>query len=272
MQKNKFKNWLKKKYQLVFRKKNYEIIWHINFNTWQIIIFCFLLLIINFAINYFLIGYTTIETTLPNFPDNKQKEMISENYRLSDSLLKEVEKRDKYLEMIRSFVLDDIPIDEEFIVSPNSLTEEEIQDFNDPTVAREEKHSQTITFKKDEIPKLFTPIQGIITKEFDKENEHYGIDIASPQQTIVKATLSGMVILTDFTLKYGYTIIIQHNSNLISVYKHCASIITQQGTYVDIGQAIAIYGSTGEESSGQHLHFELWKKGYPINPINYINF
>lgn len=271
MAKKKVKNWLLKKFQIVVRKKNYEIIWRFNTSTWRVIVFVFLFIVISFTASYFLIGYTPIESTLPNFPSLEQKKMMLDNYRLSDSLLKEIESRDKYFTMIRDFVLDEVPIDEEYVVSPKELSQQEIEEFNDPTVPRKEKHAQKITFKRDEIPKLLAPIDGVIANEFDAQKEHYGIDIISPKPTTIKATLSGMVILTDFTLKSGYTVIIQHNNNLVSIYKHCESIITSQGAFVDVGQAIAIYGNSGDESTGKHLHFELWKKGYPLNPSEYIN-
>ena len=38
------------------------------------------------------------------------------------------------------------------------------------------------------------------------------------------------------------------------------------------GEVIALAGSTGQESTGVHLHFELWKDGYPIDPEQFIEF
>jgi murein DD-endopeptidase MepM/ murein hydrolase activator NlpD len=44
------------------------------------------------------------------------------------------------------------------------------------------------------------------------------------------------------------------------------------GDYVKSGEGIAVIGSSGELSSGPHLHFELWKNGKSVNPENYIIF
>jgi len=67
-------------------------------------------------------------------------------------------------------------------------------------------------------------------------------------------------------------VIIEHNQELISVYKHNAAITKGQGDLVKAGEVIAMSGNTGALSTGPHLHFELWSKGYPINPTNFIDF
>lgn len=56
------------------------------------------------------------------------------------------------------------------------------------------------------------------------------------------------------------------------MYKHNGALLKQQGDFVKSGEAIASVGSTGELTTGPHLHFELWYNGYPVNPLNYIDF
>ena len=70
----------------------------------------------------------------------------------------------------------------------------------------------------------------------------------------------------------GYTIGIQHDKNIISVYKHNAALLHQEGDIVNTGDPIAIIGKGGSTSTGTHLHFELWFKGMPLNPEDYISF
>ena len=88
----------------------------------------------------------------------------------------------------------------------------------------------------------------------------------------IKAILTGKVIFADWTPTTGNVIIIRHNNGFISVYKHAASLTKSQGDAVRTGEVIALAGSTGQESTGIHLHFELWKDGYPIDPTVFINF
>ena len=119
---------------------------------------------------------------------------------------------------------------------------------------------------------FFTPVKGIVTNNFDPLNQHYGIDIVSKPNEPVKAALDGTVIFSDWTLATGYTITVQHQQNLLTVYKHNSSILKKAGTYVKAGEPIAIIGNTGELSTGPHLHFELWFNGNPVNPKDYISF
>ena len=119
---------------------------------------------------------------------------------------------------------------------------------------------------------FFTPLRGIVTSKFDPKSKHYGVDIVSVQNEAIKATLDGVIIFTGWTLETGYTICIQHEYDLVSVYKHNSAILKEQGSFVKAGDPIAIIGSTGEYSSGPHLHFELWYNGVPINPVDIIKF
>ena len=79
--------------------------------------------------------------------------------------------------------------------------------------------------------------------------------------------MEGTVIISNWTKKTGYTIIIQHEYNLISVYKHNSILLKEIGQNVKSGDVIAIIGNSGSDSTGPHLHFELWHNGIPINPI-----
>ena len=119
---------------------------------------------------------------------------------------------------------------------------------------------------------FFKPLNGIITAKFAPLEKHYGIDIVAPHNDAVKSVLDGTVIMAAWTLETGYVIAVQHAGNLISVYKHNAVLLKQEGDFVKAGEPIAIAGNSGEISTGPHLHFELWYNGNPVNPTNYINF
>jgi murein DD-endopeptidase MepM/ murein hydrolase activator NlpD len=119
---------------------------------------------------------------------------------------------------------------------------------------------------------LMPPISGVISSYFDPEKDHLGVDILAPHDTPVKAIWDGHVILADWTLETGYTIGIQHSDNMVSFYKHNASLLKKNGAFVRAGEAIAIIGNTGKLTSGPHLHFELWLQGKPVDPTNYIDF
>ena len=119
---------------------------------------------------------------------------------------------------------------------------------------------------------LMPPISGVVSNGFDIKTEHFGVDILAPHDTPVKAIWDGHVITADWTLETGYTIGIQHTNDMVSFYKHNASLLKRNGAFVRAGEAIAIIGNTGKLTSGPHLHFELWLQGKPVDPSNYIQF
>ena len=86
------------------------------------------------------------------------------------------------------------------------------------------------------------------------------------------AVAHGTVIFSEWTAETGYVIIVKHDYGLLSVYKHNSSLEKVQGDLVKAGEVIASIGNTGELTTGPHLHFELWRKGKPVNPQNYIDF
>jgi murein DD-endopeptidase MepM/ murein hydrolase activator NlpD len=119
---------------------------------------------------------------------------------------------------------------------------------------------------------LFAPIRGTVSRNFKAEKKHYGIDINAKEGSPIKAVRDGTVIFSEWTVETGYVIILEHQYNLISVYKHNKNLLKKQGDLVKSGEVIARLGNTGELSDGAHLHFELWSDGYPVNPEDYINF
>ena len=119
---------------------------------------------------------------------------------------------------------------------------------------------------------FFPPVNGSVSSPFDLSKQHYAVDIVVSKGTPVKAAAAGRVVLASWTSDSGYVIIIDHGNQLLSVYKHNANLTKRQGNLVRAQEVIANSGSSGELSTGPHLHFELWYDGNPIDPETFINF
>lgn len=122
------------------------------------------------------------------------------------------------------------------------------------------------------------PVDGRISTEFGikryinnnpNPTRHYGIDIAAPKGTIVKATASGIVVFSDYITSAGNYIIIDHGMGLLSHYAHMDSREVNELVTVKQGDTIGYVGSTGM-STGNHLHFDLTIKNIHINPWLFI--
>lgn len=119
---------------------------------------------------------------------------------------------------------------------------------------------------------FYSPVRGVVTSSYDKEINHLATDIATKENDPIQSILDGHVIFASFTPATGYVIIIQHDGNLLSVYKHCSALLKREGSFVKGGEVLALVGSTGDLSSGPHLHFELWYNGNAVDAEDYINF
>lgn len=98
---------------------------------------------------------------------------------------------------------------------------------------------------------------------------HSGLDIPATKGTSVVAAAAGTVIVSGWVNGYGYTIMIDHGSGLVTLYGHNSALVTPVNTKVYKGQNISKVGSTGN-SSGNHCHFEVRLNGKAVNPHNYL--
>jgi murein DD-endopeptidase MepM/ murein hydrolase activator NlpD len=93
--------------------------------------------------------------------------------------------------------------------------------------------------------------------------QHNGIDIAVPTGTPVKTVANGVVIFSGLRSGYGWTILIEHDNGMITLYGHNSQTVAVQGQSVKKGDTVALAGSTGR-STGPHVHFEAWQSGNNI--------
>ena len=114
------------------------------------------------------------------------------------------------------------------------------------------------------------PTDGLISKLYDIETKHVGIDLVNEVGTPIFATASGSVIISDFSEDFGNFIILDHQNGYISHYYHNDENFVKKGDLVNAGDIIAKLGNSGM-STGPHLHFEIWKDGQPLDPNNFFD-
>jgi lipoprotein NlpD len=125
---------------------------------------------------------------------------------------------------------------------------------------------------KVEVLNLLKPVDGIVTNAYDPNTKHFGCDLAADEKSMIRSVASGVVIQSEFSTQNGYVIGIAHNNNMVTFYKHNSRLFKEVGSFVFAGEAIAVIGNTGTNTSGLHLHFELWLDGNPVNPEDYVQF
>lgn len=249
-----------------------------------IVIFVAISLVI-MTISFFLITTLLAKWVDPQYQAIQTKIQISELEREIDSLnyLTEVnEKKEKRVRMILSgqiemkdwssdtaksnqVAIDSLDIDTEHPIDSAFRKEYENTDYDVLTQRNKAKESlQQLYF--------WTPVKGIITQDFNVKNRHFGTDVVAKKDETIKCVADGTVIMSSWTQGEGHVIAVQHKQDLISFYKHNSALLKKAGDVVKAGQVIAIIGNSGEFTEGPHLHFELWYKGNPVNPEDFIRF
>jgi murein DD-endopeptidase MepM/ murein hydrolase activator NlpD len=209
------------------------------------------------------------------------REQVVTNALRADSLQWVLERQRMYIMNIQDIISGTIKADS--VQSIDSLTVVRSEELMERTQAEDEFRKQYEETERynlttlDNAPAVtglifFRPTRGMVSSEFDANHKHFGIDIAASPNESVLATLDGTVILATYTADTGYVIQVQHSQNLVSVYKHCGSLLKKVGDSVKAGEAIALVGNTGEKTTGPHLHFEIWNKGRALDPSKYIVF
>jgi murein DD-endopeptidase MepM/ murein hydrolase activator NlpD len=200
----------------------------------------------------------------------------------TDSLVNTLNYTNRYLENIRNVLTGEVQtsqitsdsIFEGLKIDPSQVDLNPIREDSllRAQVALEDKYNLFEQPTFDGSVLLFTPLTGSISQAYDPDHQHFAVDIVAPRDTPVKAVANGTVIFSEWTAATGYVVIVDHQQGLLSVYKHNGSLTREQGAVVRAGEVIATVGNTGELTTGPHLHFELWKDGNPVNPMNYIDF
>ena len=114
------------------------------------------------------------------------------------------------------------------------------------------------------------PTSGYITRGFEPNRGHLGIDVAGRQGSPIIAAADGYILFAGWTYDAGYMTIIAHGDGYVTYYKHNQTLLKTTNTFVKHGEPIALLGNTGARSHGPHLHFEVWKDGVARDPSEYV--
>lgn len=238
--------------------------------------------IVLIALTTVLIAYTPLREYIPGYSSTALKQRATRLMFETDSLKQQLDVNQQYYASIRKVLTGDVQTVDFNRDSVIEANERKIKDINIETskedsllremVEREDRYNLFEPASANVSFSLFPPVKGNITAGYNPDEKHYAVDVVVPKDQPVKAAADGTVIFSEWTAETGYVILLEHSNNLITVYKHNASLNKQQGDLVKAGEVIANAGSTGELSTGPHLHFELWNAGYPVDPTNYIDF
>ncbi len=278
-------NWRDKYRFSVINDHTFEEVWRIVLTRYNaFLLITFLLLFIIWGTST-LISFTNLREFIPGYPDVTMRRNILMSAIRLDSLDRELKLRDKYFENMNAIISGNPPA--EISMQQDTTKNYKSIKFNtssDDSVLRarvenEERYNLTLGPSTSQSVSglaslhFFPPVKGIVSGKYDVRTKHFGTDIVTKPKALVSAVLDGTVIFTGWTMETGFVIEVQHPNNIISVYKHNASLLKETGDLVRAGDAISVVGDSGERyTSGPHLHFEIWYKGSSLDPEKHILF
>jgi len=278
----KIKRKLLHKYRLVVLiEDTFEERFSFKLNRLNVFVFSSICMVLLIGFTTLLIAFTPLREYIPGYSSTNLKKKATVLAFKTDSLQRIININERYFTSIRKVLTGDVKTvdfnkdsileaarrDGSLVNQVPSRADSILRD----KVAQEDKYNP-LTWTAEVNFVLFAPVKGTISEGYNPKEKHFAVDVVTIKDAPVKATADGTVIFAEWTATTGYVIIVKHKDNLISVYKHNASISKEQGELVKEGEIIATVGNTGEYSTGPHLHFELWSDGYPTNPTNFIDF
>ncbi len=278
----KIKKKLLHKYRLVvLNEDTFEERFSFKLNRLNVFVFSVISALILITGTTILIAFTPLREYIPGYSSTKLKKRATRLTYKADSLQQELTVNNQYLASIRKVLTGDVKtvhFNKDSIINAASIDASEVDlsaskedSLLREKVSREDKYNPLLGATAIDYV-LFAPVKGTISQEYKPNEKHYAVDVVTVKDAPVKAIADGTVIFAEWTAETGYVMILKHRNDLLSVYKHNASLTKEQGELVKAGEVIGTVGSTGELTTGPHLHFELWRQGYPINPTNFIDF
>lgn len=287
---------MRDKYRLVIMNdETFEEVTSLKLTPLSVYIFVSSLVVGTAIIMTLLIVYTPLKRYIPGYGDFERDAEISQLTTKVSSLEEEIEAHRAYNENFRKILVGDMAdFSKEAAMKKGSP-----ENSNDTAAAKVDRIGEDEQLRaavsagtfsgggettplnlNNVLPReqpleqqfFMPPVSGEVLSNFDLKKNHYGLDVAAPKNTAIRAAADGVVISAGYTVETGYSIAIQHPNNVVTMYKHNSVLLKQTGSAVKAGEAIAIIGNSGENTSGPHLHFELWHKGRAVNPSDYINF
>ncbi|MFT5820594.1 MAG: murein DD-endopeptidase MepM/ murein hydrolase activator NlpD [Crocinitomix sp.] len=279
---DKIKNYFKRsreKHKLTFiNDSNYHEKWSLRVSSLNLISLLGLYTLVVLILTVLLIKYTPLQSIFVSDASFGDEQEIERQGELIDSLYLATESNQYLLNNLNTILKE-----EDFEDSTTENLDRELENYTpdftksaaDSILRKKIENAESNKSRYAESESydfFFAPVKGLVSHSFNKNEGHFGVDIVTLKDEPIKSCLEGTIILTGWIQSEGKVIVVQHKGDLISVYKHCSAILKQRGEQVQTGDPIAIVGNSGENTTGPHLHFELWKKGYLLNPEEYISF
>ena len=262
---------------------SHERKWSLRFTRTQMtvgIISAVVVVIVGF---FCLVAYTPIRTFIPGYPDANSRRQAVQNALRIDSLQTRILQWELYTENLRRVVAGEDPLRLDSLILGSQPGSRSVSDARYLAIrdsllradVRQEEQFDVSSQTRQNLPiealSFYSPVKGVVSRGFDRVL-HPWVDVTAPAGSMVMSVLDGTVVFTDWVQESGYTLVIQHANDLVSIYKNNQKLLHKSGDAVKAGTPVGMLASSNSLTKGDHLHFELWYKGAAVDPAIYIKF
>lgn len=250
-------------------------VWHFRLSRMGMFLWLFFLSILSFFIFAALIWFTPLKNYLPGYNENIRQQLVSETMRM-DSIENVIALQNDYLDIIRDVVAGEVqsdsvkPLDSLTLIRKNELlaTRSAITDEFISQYEEKEKDNLTLFDVQTSTPvyTLFRPVNGVVEEHYSQAEGRLYVSIRAAENATVVSVLTGTVIYANRTLDNMWEIMVQHESDYLSVYRNLKVLRKTVGQSVQAGEPLAVV------ADGTPLQFALWQKGNSVNPEEVIVF
>ncbi len=273
------------KYRLsIINETNFEELKRVRVSQFHGILLLLGLIFIVSAITTIIIFYTPFREYVPGYPDVEFRRQVLRNTLAVDSAEQEMAKQVKFLEAIKLVIEGKASVDDNIqsdtigskpgdiankaLVKIDFKMSESDSLFMKRVEDEEQYNLQVIKRSKELAGVVFTrPIAtGVVVSHFNAVKNHFTMEISALPNTPVMSLTSGTILYTGYTNEDGNVVIVLHQNNYISIYKHLDRVLKSTGNSVESGEAIGIIGNSDNTPSGQILSLSVLQNGSPVNP------
>ncbi len=259
----------------------------IRFAPWQVVLLLSGSVVFIVAVVLLVLIFTPVGAVVPiQNPELENKygrELVSLNQRMTTMMEELVELREYNVKLRKALGENAVATDSGIAVvtTPRSSAAKETKKETRTSPATQAFRStlpqpgtrpseNQVEEKQQVVFPVVLPTEGYISRGYEADRRHYGLDIAGKIGTPVNAAAEGHIVFAGWTSDDGYKVIISHSGGFLTFYKHNQSLLKSSNSFVRRGEPVALLGNSGQTSSGPHVHFEIWKDGTPVDPSRYI--
>lgn len=228
----------------------------------------------------YLVAFTGLREYIPGYADQKLKQDLVKLAVTTDSLENKVVSNEKYIANLQNIFTGKITPDEPLKkdTTKNYKNLKNTRSKEDSILRKEVQEADKYNIQANKASAgisnvlFFTPVRGKIVQGFNMNKKSYGLTIGTEKDEIINAVLDGTVLFSAWTPEENYILVLQHSDQFVSIYKHCSTVLKKQGDFVQAGEPIGFVAQTNGVIKSPYVIFELWYRGYAIDPAKFMVF